>query len=259
MAEGPPFGPALKLSSLRSEDNALPSSPTYSPSPKKCLARLSVPDTPTALAVEESCAAAAHIVARQLFAQINAAALFLQEWVQRPQQIGAIFPSSKNLSVAMANWIPVDPDEFVLELGPGTGSVTEAMLTRGLRHDRLIALEMSPRLADLLRARFPRAHIITGDALNLDKVIRKQVRHVDAVGAVISSLPLRNFKPEDASLVAQKIYSVLRPGGVWVQFSYHLATKEHKGDSSFNQISSDIVWRNFPPARICVYQRPLTA
>ena len=109
----------------------------------------------------------------------------------------------------MANWLPADPDEFVLELGPGTGSVTEAMLTRGLRHDRLIALEMSPRLADLLRARFPRTRIITGDALNLDQLIRKQVRHVDAVGAVISSLPLRNFEPDAACTVARE--TLLRP------------------------------------------------
>ena len=198
-------------------------------------------------------------MARQLFAQLNAAALFLQEWFQRPQQIGAIFPSSKNLSVAMANWLPADPDEFVLELGPGTGSVTEAMLNRGLRHDRLIALEMSPKLAGLLRARFPRSHIITGDARNLDKVLRKQVRRAESVGAVISSLPLRNFKPHVANLIAQKIHGVLRPGGLWVQYSYHLAKKQHKGDHSFHLISSDVVWWNLPPARVCVYQKPLSA
>jgi len=196
-----------------------------------------------------------YIVARQLLAQLSAARLFLQEWVQSPQQIGAIFPSSRHLSHAMADWLPSDPNEYVLELGPGTGSVTEAMLNRGLRHDRLIALEKSPRLAALLRARYPRARFITGDALNMDKLVRKQFRHLDTVGAVISSLPLRNFKPEDAQALADKIQGILRPGGTWVQYSYYLGQERAKATSAFHLCDTHIIWKNLPPARLSAYQR----
>jgi phosphatidylethanolamine/phosphatidyl-N-methylethanolamine N-methyltransferase len=196
-----------------------------------------------------------NIVARQLLAQISAARLFLQEWVQRPQQIGAIFPSSRHLSQAMADWLPADSDEYVLELGPGTGSVTEAMLNRGLRHDRLIALEKSSRMAGLLRERFPRARFITGDALNLDKLIRKQFKHLDTVGAVISSLPLRNFKPEDAHALAEKIHGILRPGGIWVQYSYYLGQERAKATAAFHLCDTHIVWKNLPPARLSAYQK----
>jgi phospholipid N-methyltransferase len=197
-----------------------------------------------------------HIVARQLFANISAATLFLQEWLQRPQQIGAILPSSRNLADAMADWLPADPDEFVVELGPGTGSVTQAMFERGLRHDRLIAIEKSPKLAGLLRERFPRARVITGDAEQLDKLVKRHVRRAHGVGAVISSLPLRNFAPEAARTVSRKIHDVLRPEGKWVQYSYHLGGQRPKGALSFNLISSDVVWWNLPPARISVFQKP---
>ena len=68
----------------------------------------------------------------------------------------------------MARWLPRNPESFVLELGPGTGAVTDALLKHGLREDRLIAIENNPTLAKLLRKRFPRAQIITGDAWDLD-------------------------------------------------------------------------------------------
>jgi phospholipid N-methyltransferase len=195
-------------------------------------------------------------VARQLLNNISAATLFLQEWLQRPQQIGAIFPSSRNLSEAMADWLPTDPDEFVVELGPGTGSVTHAMLERGLRHDRLIAIEKSAKLASLLRERFPRIRVVTGDAEQLDKLIKKHVHRTHSIGAVISSLPLRNFAPKAADCISRKIHAILRPEGKWVQYSYHLGNQRPEGACSFDLVRSGVVWWNLPPARINVFQKP---
>ena len=159
---------------------------------------------------------------KQLRANLSAATLFLQEWLHCPQQIGAILPSSKKLAVAMANWLPPDPNEFVLELGPGTGSVTQAILDRGQRQDRLVAIEKSPKMASLLRERFPRAHVITGDACQMGKLLKKHVRQFDFATAVISSLPFRNFAPADAASVAWQIRELLVPHGRWIQFTYHI-------------------------------------
>src|SRR5437763_277580 len=94
----------------------------------------------------------------QLLAKLSATTLFLQELVNCPRQVGAILPSSKQLAVAMARWLPPDHHSYALELGPGTGVVTQALLERGLRQDRLIAIEQSPKMADLLRTRFPKAN-----------------------------------------------------------------------------------------------------
>lgn len=200
-----------------------------------------------------------NIVAKQLRTHLSAFSLFLQEWVQRPHQIGAIAPSSRNLANAMADWLPPESDAFVLELGPGTGAVTSALIERGLRQDRLVAIEKSHKLAGLLREKFPRAHIITGDARHLDRLLRQHLRDVDSVAAVISSLPLRNFAPELAEKVATKIRAVLRPEGKWVQYSYHLGSKRHEGTTYFHLLSSNVVWWNLPPARVSVYQKPAVA
>src|SRR5580693_6893959 len=121
-----------------------------------------------------------------LLSRLNATGLFLQELVNCPRQVGAILPSSKKLAVAMARWLPLDSNAYALELGPGTGSVTEALLERGLPEDRLIAIEQSPKMADLLRSRFPRAKIITGDAFQLDKLLKRHARQVDKISTVIS-------------------------------------------------------------------------
>ncbi|HEX7652265.1 MAG TPA: rRNA adenine N-6-methyltransferase family protein, partial [Verrucomicrobiae bacterium] len=97
--------------------------------------------------------------------------VFLREWLANPQGTGAVAPSSPQLGAAMARWLPRNPDAYVLELGPGTGAVTDALLKHGLREDRLIAIEFNPNLAKLLRQRFPQARIITGDAWELDALL----------------------------------------------------------------------------------------
>jgi phosphatidylethanolamine/phosphatidyl-N-methylethanolamine N-methyltransferase len=194
-------------------------------------------------------------MAKKLIAALTDTTVFLQEWFANPQRTGSVAPSSPQLGAAMAHWLPADPESFVLELGPGTGAVTEALIKRGLREDRLVAIEHNPKLARLLREKFPRAPIITGDAWHLDDLLRSQREPIESVGAVISSLPLLNFPHAEAEALAQKIRSVLKPDGNWVQYSYHLGKKQVRGSSTFKLRASKIVWLNFPPARVSVFQK----
>ena len=191
----------------------------------------------------------------QLLAKLNATTLFLAEWLSCPRQIGAILPSSQNLAAAMARWLNPGSDDHILELGPGTGSVTEALLKRGLPEDRLIAIEKSPKMADLLRSRFPRSRIITGDAFQLDNLLDHHARHVNRIGAVFSSLPLLNFEPEIADNLAKKIRALLPVGGRLVQYSYHLGNRQPKAAAHFRHVASSHVWLNLPPARVSVYSK----
>src|SRR5579884_1504086 len=191
----------------------------------------------------------------QLLAKLNATSLFLQELVTKPREIGAILPSSRNLAHAMSRWLPARSDAYALELGPGTGSVSEALLERGLREDRLIAIEQSPKMADLLRKRFPRATIITGDAFQLDELLKFFPRAAANVGMVFSSLPLLNFEEHIADTLAQKIRTLLPAGGRLVQYSYHLGNKQPKAAEHFRCVASNISWFNLPPARVSVYQK----
>jgi phosphatidylethanolamine/phosphatidyl-N-methylethanolamine N-methyltransferase len=191
----------------------------------------------------------------QLLAKLSATTLFLQEWITCPKEVGAIVPSSKNLAVAMARPLPPESDGYALELGPGTGAVTEALLERGLSQERLIAIERSPKMAELLRKRFPRANVINGDAFQLDTLLHRHASYAENICAVFSSLPLLNFEPKIADDLAKKIRSILRPGGKLVQYSYHLFNRQPKAAAHFRYVASDLVWFNVPPARVSVYEK----
>ena len=192
-------------------------------------------------------------MARKLISRLADTTLFLREWLAHPQRIGAIAPSSPRLAAAMARWLPRDPESYVLELGPGTGPVTAALLQRGLREDRLIAIEFNPTLAAALQKKYPRARIISGDAWLMDELLEKI--SVKSVGAVVSSLPLLNFTADQAVALAGKIRNVLEPHGHWVQFSYQINKKRTRGGEKFNLVASQLVWLNLPPARVSVYQK----
>jgi phosphatidylethanolamine/phosphatidyl-N-methylethanolamine N-methyltransferase len=194
-------------------------------------------------------------MAKKLIAALTDTTLFLQEWFANPQRTGSVAPSSPQLAAAMAHWLPRDPESFVLELGPGTGAVTEALIKRGLREDRLVAIERNPKMARLLRDKFPRAQIIIGDAWHLDHLLLSRREPIESVGAVISSLPLLNFPHAEAEALTQKIRAVLEPEGNWVQYSYHLGKNQIRGAASFQLRASKIVWFNFPPARVSVFQK----
>jgi phosphatidylethanolamine/phosphatidyl-N-methylethanolamine N-methyltransferase len=194
-------------------------------------------------------------MARKFIAALADSTVFLREWLANPQRTGSVAPSSPKLAAAMARWLPKNPESYVLELGPGTGAVTDALLKRGLREDRLVAIEHNENLAKLLQKKFPRAHIIAGDAWQLDKLLAANSIPIESVGAVISSLPLLNFPKEEAAALAAKIRNILEPRGRWVQYSYQIVKDRSRGGDDFRLVASQLVWLNLPPARVSVYQK----
>jgi phosphatidylethanolamine/phosphatidyl-N-methylethanolamine N-methyltransferase len=195
-------------------------------------------------------------MARNIIAALSDSTVFLREWLVNPQRTGAVAPSSPQLGAAMARWLPRNPESYVLELGPGTGAVTDALFKYGLREDRLLGIEKNPTLANILRKRFHQSHIITGDAWDLDKLLAELPQPIESVGAVISSLPLLNFPKEEADSLARKIRAILEPRGRWVQYSYQIIKDRSRGGDDFKLLASKVVWFNLPPARVSVYQNP---
>jgi phosphatidylethanolamine/phosphatidyl-N-methylethanolamine N-methyltransferase len=110
-------------------------------------------------------------------------------------------------------------------------------------------------MAALLEKRFPQIQIVRGDAQEMARLLHPHTAAGRRVGTVVSSLPLRQFSPEFTRELADKILAHLRPGGRWVQYSYHLGTGRQRGTERFHLSVSDIVWLNLPPARVSVYQK----
>src|SRR5918998_1389996 len=112
---------------------------------------------------------------------------FIRSWLEKPLAIGAVSPSGRVLARTMARYVDPDVPGPVVELGPGTGPVTEALLDNGVPEERLMLLEFNPTFCQLLRQRFPRATVLQGDAYTM---LRRLGRGGQQAAAVVSGLPL---------------------------------------------------------------------
>jgi phospholipid N-methyltransferase len=139
---------------------------------------------------------------------------FFKGWIRNPLAMGAFAPSGKSLAKLMAK--DVTPAARVIELGAGTGTVTEALLANGVSPSNLHIVERDPQFVKILKRRFPRCHVIAADALELELPF-------DATAAfdfVISGLPLLCFSPEKRYRALQQALQLLKPNGCLHQFTY---------------------------------------
>lgn len=174
---------------------------------------------------------------------------FLRALITRPRSMGAVLPSGPALAAAMARQITAAGP--VLELGPGTGVITAAILEHGIPPESLTCVEYDSAFAAHLRARFPRVHVVTGDAFHLDNSLA--VPH-ELFAAVLSGLPLLNFPLIARRRLVNGALARLAPGGVLVQFSYG-PNAPVAPPPGFGVSRAATVWANVPPARVWVYRQ----
>ncbi|HYF58752.1 MAG TPA: methyltransferase domain-containing protein [Burkholderiaceae bacterium] len=141
---------------------------------------------------------------------------FFKLWLRDPLRIAAIMPSGASLAAAMTE--PIAPVHApVIELGPGTGVFTRALLARGIPEHRIALVELGHEFAELLERRFPRATLVRLDASRLGGV---QLFGGELAGAVVSGLPLLAMPPARVRRVLQDAFARLRPDGAFYQFTY---------------------------------------
>jgi len=189
----------------------------------------------------------------RLRALFDAECRFLSEWIREPASIGSIAPTGKATARVMASHAPLDTELPVLELGPGTGAVTAAILEHGLPPGRLVSIEYSQKFHAYLGERFPGVHFIHGDAFDLATTLAGSPWRRFA--AVISALPLLNFpKPAREKLIRDSL-SLCVPGAPFVQLCYGPRPPVSAALPGLVMESSDWVVKNMPPARVFVYRR----
>jgi phosphatidylethanolamine/phosphatidyl-N-methylethanolamine N-methyltransferase len=177
---------------------------------------------------------------------------FLRGAITRPRAVGAIAPSSPALARAIAAQIDPDLPGPILELGPGTGVVTEALIARGISQERLIAIEFDPDFTRLITARYPKARVIAGDAFDLDSALGPAP--TGAFAAIISGLPLLNHSPGRRTAFIDRGLRRLKVGAPLVQFSYGFGPPADAPPGAI-VTQTAYIWRNLPPARVWVYRR----
>lgn len=183
--------------------------------------------------------------------RVSSLVLFVREVIDNPGAMGAICPSFPALTQQIAAQIPVEGEGLILELGGGTGTVTAALLKKGIAPERLVVIERSEKLARHLARRFPSIRIIQGDAAHLAELLGEETHKVSAI---VSSLPLRSLPEGTVKAIALQLEQVLVPGTLFVQYTYRHQAPSISLTRQWINVYSDIIWTNLPPARLDVFQ-----
>jgi phosphatidylethanolamine/phosphatidyl-N-methylethanolamine N-methyltransferase len=177
---------------------------------------------------------------------------FIRSWIERPLRTGAVMPSGKALARTMARYVHPNSDGPVVELGPGTGPVTAALVEHGVDPSRLVLVEFNPDFCRLLRKRYPEATIVQGDAYRLRHLLEPYF--TSPAAAIVSSLPLLTRPLRTRLRLMADVVALLQAGAPFVQFTYGLLPPIPKTFSSITAQASNLIWLNLPPARVWVYR-----
>lgn len=182
---------------------------------------------------------------------LGMAASFGAFWRQAlcaPHGVGAVCPSSAALAQTMADLLPpsvLAGEDLVVELGPGTGVVTRALLNRGIAPQRLLLIERMPTFCRMLQSRFPHVPVVLGDAMRLQDYLPPR-----RVAAIVSSLPLLSLPPECRAGIIASMRRCLDADGCVIQFTYALWGKTPLRRAGFTADCTRRVLVNVPPARV---------
>ncbi len=179
---------------------------------------------------------------------------FIRGMMEKPKTVGAIMPTSVHTARKMASVIDAASALPVLELGPGTGVITRAILERGVPAEKIFSVEYSEDFLNHLREAYPGVHFIHGDAFDLDATLTPF--HDQRFDAAISGLPLLNFPMHRRVSLLESLLDRLPHGRPVVQFSYGPVSPIVAQPDRYRIRHFDFIVRNIPPAQIWLYTRP---
>ena len=178
---------------------------------------------------------------------------FIRSWIEKPLTTGAVTPSGRALARTMAAYVDPGVPGPIIELGPGTGPVTEALVAQGIDPSRLVLVEFDPTFCRLLRTRYPQATVVQGDAYSLKRLLGALMQQPAA--AVVSGLPLFNKPLRMRLRLLFEAFGLMSPGAPFVQFTYNAVSPIPKRLDRVRAEASERIWMNIPPARVWVYRR----
>lgn len=179
---------------------------------------------------------------------------FFKGWIDRPKLVGSIMPTSGVTARRMASVVNPASGLPVLEIGPGTGVVTKAILASGIKPEDLYTVEYSPEFVRHLDRLYPEVNVIEGDAFNLDAALGDKRDLV--FDSVVSAIPLLNFPMDRRIRLIEDLLSRIPAGRPVVQITYGPRSPVPAGKGDYEVSHYDFVIRNVPPSQLWVYRRP---
>jgi phosphatidylethanolamine/phosphatidyl-N-methylethanolamine N-methyltransferase len=181
---------------------------------------------------------------------------FFRSWWRSPVAVGLPFASSpwtarRLARTALDAGISGGP---LLELGAGTGSITEALIALGCPSDKIVAVERDAQLCRLLEKRFKGLHVLHGNALQLGELLG--TTKICSVRTVLSGLPMRAIPLDAAARCYSDAFRLMPSGGAIIQYTYGLRPPVDP-DAARLKLEATFLgreWRNFPPVGIWKYR-----
>lgn len=180
--------------------------------------------------------------------------LFFKQWLRSPKSMGSIIPSSKHLARALAAEVAWEPGQYVVELGGGTGAITQGLIERGIPRDHLIVVELDTALCAYLKERLAGCQIVQGDATRLDEILARL--DVGTIGTVVSGLPMVGMPKGFQRAIIEQGFKNVRPGGFMLQYSYSPVAPVPAKALGIEAAIARFVLLNVPPAYVWKYTRP---
>ena len=177
----------------------------------------------------------------------------LKAWLRNPIQVATIFPSSPFLTKQLADRDCIRTADRVIELGPGAGGTTAAMLSQMHSDAKMLTIEKTESFAEPLNAiQDPRLSICMADAMDLRDIAREE--NFGKTDVLISGIPFSLLPPEVAMRISQSIYQVLRPGGVFIAYQMKSDVKEY-AEPLFGPPVTEPIPMNVPPLNAFVWEK----
>lgn len=174
---------------------------------------------------------------------------FLLGLFDDPKAVSAPTPSGSVLAARIAEEVNPSREGLVIELGPGTGVITRALLDRGVALHRIVAIEASAYFCDILRSRFPSLPVVCGDAFHFERHVPEDA----AIATVVCGLPLLNFPPQRRRALIERSLNRMDAEGRFIQLSYGWRPAIQAAQDL--TIDKRMVWWNLPPAHIWIFRR----
>jgi phosphatidylethanolamine/phosphatidyl-N-methylethanolamine N-methyltransferase len=179
--------------------------------------------------------------------------LFFRQWLRSPKSMGSVIPSSRALAKAVAQEVAWKPGQHVVELGGGTGAISQGLIDRGIPRDHLIVIELDTALHAYLRERLTGCLVIQGDATRLGEILARH--QIGEIGTVISGLPMVSMPFAFQRGIIEQGFKVMPPGSFMLQYSYSPVAPVPAAKLGIDaKLARYVLW-NFPPAAVWKYRK----
>jgi phosphatidylethanolamine/phosphatidyl-N-methylethanolamine N-methyltransferase len=179
--------------------------------------------------------------------------LFIKQFIKDPMRLGSLIPSSNTLADFMAQNATCPDDQYILEVGAGTGRFTTALLKNGIPENRLIIVEVEPDLACFLRKKFPNITVIEGCATKLHESLPEYAK--GHIGTIVSGIPMVNLPKHLQKAIINSCFDVAAVDAKFLQFTYGPVSPIPCKSMKLRRAKLGTIMKNFPPATIWAYWR----